>query len=92
MLKEKNKGFHDDLLDKLVSSVKDQKDFWETVHKMSSKRKAIYNNISVDSWFQHFRVLFEKMVILMMRSLLKIAKVFSIDQFLRKKFCVHYDS
>ena len=27
---------------------------------ISFKRKSIYDNISVDSWFQHFRALFEK--------------------------------
>ena len=39
--------------------MKCQKDFWETVHKISFKRKSVYN-ISVDSWFQHFRALLEK--------------------------------
>ena len=27
---------------------------------ISFKRKSVYNNISVDSWFQHFRALLEK--------------------------------
>ena len=40
--------------------MKCQKDFWETVHKISFKRKSVYNNISVDSCFQHFRALLEK--------------------------------
>ena len=43
--------------------MKCQKDFWETVHKISFKRKSVYNNISVDSWFQHFRALLEKDVV-----------------------------
>ena len=32
----------------------------ETVHKISFKRNSVCNNISVDSWFQHFRALLEK--------------------------------
>ncbi len=62
LLKKKKKDFYDVLLDKLISSVKNQKDFWEFVHKISPKRKSVYNNISLDSWFQHFRALLEKEV------------------------------
>ena len=62
LLKKKKKYFYDVLLDKLISSVKNQKDFWESVHKISPKRKSVYNNISLDSWFQHFRALHEKEV------------------------------
>ena len=29
---------------------------------ISPKRKSIYNNIPLDSWFQHFRALLEKEV------------------------------
>ena len=43
--------------------MKGQKDFGETVHMISFKRKSVYNYISVDSWFQHFRALFEKDVV-----------------------------
>ena len=60
--KKKETGFYDVLLDKLISSVKNQKDFWESIHKISPKRKSVYNNISLDSWFQHFRALLEKEV------------------------------
>ena len=42
--------------------MKNQKDFWESVHKISPKRKSVYNNISLDSWFQHFIVLLKKEV------------------------------
>lgn len=42
--------------------MKNQKVFSETVLKISSKRTSVYNNISVDSLFQHFRMLFEKYV------------------------------
>ena len=60
--KRKKKDFYDALLDKLISSVKNQKDFWESVHKISPKRKTFYNNISLDSCFKHFRTLLEKEV------------------------------
>ena len=62
MSKKKETDFYDVLLDKLISSVKNQKDFWESIHKISPKRKSVYNNISLDSWFQHFRALLEKEV------------------------------
>ena len=52
--KRKKKYFYEVLLDKLIPSVKNQKDFGESVHKISPKRKSVYNNISLDSWFQHF--------------------------------------
>ena len=32
----------------------------ESVHKISPKRKSLYDNISLNSWFQHFRALLEK--------------------------------
>ena len=48
------------LLNKLISSVKNQKDFWESVHKVSPKRKSY--NISLYSWFKHFRALLQKEV------------------------------
>ena len=62
MLKRKEVDFNAVLLDKLISSVKSQKDFWETVHKISFRRKSVCNNISVNSWFQHFRALLEKAI------------------------------
>ena len=58
----KKKKNCDALLDKLILSVKNQKDFWESVHKISPKRKSVYNNISLDSWFQHFIALLKKEV------------------------------
>ena len=48
------------LLNKLISSVKNQKDFWESVHKVSPERKSY--NISLYSWFKHFRALLQKEV------------------------------
>ena len=62
LAEEKEKDFYDVLLNKLISSVKNQKDFWESVHKISPKRKSFYNNISLDSCFKHFRALLEKEV------------------------------
>ena len=60
ILKRKKVDFNAVLLDNLISSVKRQKDFWETVHNISFKRNSVYYNISVDSWFQHLRTLLEK--------------------------------
>ena len=37
MLKKKKKDFYDVLLAKLISSVKNQKDFWESVHITQKK-------------------------------------------------------
>ena len=62
MLKRKKRFYNSALLDELVTSIKDQKEFWENVHKLSFKRKQVSNNISVDTWFQHFRSLLEKEV------------------------------
>jgi hypothetical protein len=57
--KRKKKQFNKSLVDKLVSSIKCQKDFWDTVHKVSFRRKQPKNNISIDTWFQHFKSLLE---------------------------------
>ena len=40
--------------------MKNQKDFWESVHKIAPKRKSFCNNISLKSWFMHFRALLQK--------------------------------
>ena len=45
-----------------IDFISEKSDFGESVHKISPKRKSIYNNISLDSWFQHFRALLEKEV------------------------------
>ena len=51
----------DALLDKLILSVKNQKDFWESVLKIAPKRNSFCNNnISLKSWFMHFRALLQK--------------------------------
>ena len=44
----------------LLISVKNQRDFWDAVHKVSFKRKLVTNNIAVDDWFEHFRTLLEE--------------------------------
>ena len=48
------------LLDKLISSVKNQRDFWESILKIAPKRNSFCNNISLKSWFMHFRALLQK--------------------------------
>ena len=47
-------------MDKLISSVKNQKGFWESALKIAPKRNSFCNNISLKSWFMHFRVLLQK--------------------------------
>jgi hypothetical protein len=62
LLKRKEKQFNDTLINQLISSVNNQKDFWNTVHRISFKRKQPANNIGVDMWFQHFKELLERNV------------------------------
>jgi hypothetical protein len=60
LLKKKKKQYNDTLLNMLLDSVKNQRDFWDAVHKISFKRKNVRNNIHVDDWYKHFRALLEK--------------------------------
>ena len=59
LLKRKKKEYNDAMLDKLKTSVTDQREFWSTVNKISFKRKQQRNNITIDRWFQHFKSLLE---------------------------------
>jgi acyl transferase domain-containing protein len=58
--KKKKKLFNKALIAELVTSIKDQKEFWNTVHRMSMKRKQPTNDISADTWFRHFKTLLTK--------------------------------
>lgn len=60
--KRKRKHFNKQLIDKLVLSINNQKEFWDVVHRTSFKRKQVRNNISVDVWFNHFQALLQKTV------------------------------
>ena len=55
LIKRKKKEYNDSLINKLLNSVKSQKDFWDTVKKVSRKKSQPSNDISVDDWFNHFK-------------------------------------
>ena len=59
LLERKKKEFNRTMLNKLVSSIKNQKDFWNTVHKASFRKRKQKGNISLDMWYQHFKSLLE---------------------------------
>lgn len=56
----KKKEHNKRMIGNLVDSVKDQKEFWAYVHKIIPKRKHVRNQITVEEWFGHFRMLLEK--------------------------------
>ena len=60
LLMRKRKQFYDDLLNDLLSSVHSQKIFWDTINRVSNKRRQPTNNISSDTWFKHFKDLLTK--------------------------------
>ena len=84
MFKKKKEDFSSALLEELISYVKSQNEIWETVHK----RKSVYKNIAVDSWFNIVGHYSKSISLLIMRLLLNIVTVFSIVRCLRKKFCL----
>ena len=60
LLKRKQKKVQNELLNELLSSIKSQKTFWNTIHKISSNKRQPVNNISSDDWFVHFKELLTK--------------------------------
>ena len=60
LLKRKRTLFSEALLHELVTSINNQKEFWNSVRKISPKRKQPVHNISVDRWFEHFKALLGK--------------------------------
>ena len=60
VLKRKRKQFNESLLNELLSSVKSQKQFWDTVRRVSNKRGQPANSISSETWFKHFKDLLTK--------------------------------
>jgi hypothetical protein len=60
LLKRKEKDFNDALLYKLTTSIQNQKEFWNCIHKVSFKRKQPKNDIDIDTWFRHFKSLLDK--------------------------------
>ena len=60
ILRNKRKDFNQNLADRLVQSVSDQKMFWQTVHAVPGTRTQTYNSISTEDWFSHFKNVLEK--------------------------------
>ena len=60
LLRRKKKTYNDALLNNLVRSVNDQYTFWESVHKIPFKKGSVRNNVSIESWFEYFKNLLEK--------------------------------
>ena len=58
-LRTKKKMFNDNVIHKLVNSVNDQKEFWETVRNIMPKRNKTNNQITAEDWFSHFKKLLE---------------------------------
>ena len=59
LIKRKKKEYNELLVNKLIKSVKNQKEFWDTVRKVSKKKTQPSNDISVDEWHRHFQSLLD---------------------------------
>ena len=60
LLRDKRKAYNQNLADKLVQCVSDQKLFWQTMHAVPGSRSQQSNNISVEDWFIHFKDVLQK--------------------------------
>ena len=54
--------FHASLFEKLIKTTNDGHSFWQTVGKLACKKKQPSNNITLESWYTHFKQLLEKNV------------------------------
>ena len=59
LARKKNKQYNSAILDNLIASVDNQKEFWNTVNRVSFKKKQQKSDINLHTWFQHFRSLLE---------------------------------
>ena len=59
LINRKRKQHNNTLLNNLVRSVGNQKEFWNSIRKVSFKRTQPQNNIRIDMWFEHFKSLLE---------------------------------
>ena len=55
LIRRKKKMHDKAVLNELVASVKSQKQFWQSLQKISRKRSQPVNNITMDEWFNHFK-------------------------------------
>ena len=60
MLYKKKKQFNGAVLNELIESVNDQNMFWDTMHRVQSKKTQPSNNITSDDWFNYFISVLEK--------------------------------
>ena len=62
LLKNKKKRFNRLLLNEIIASIRNQKQFWTNVNKISLKKNQPANNIDIGTWSEHFRMLLQKEV------------------------------
>jgi hypothetical protein len=62
LLHRKKKTYNDGLLNKILASVNDPKQFWQEISKMNRKPVQARNNITVDDWHKHFKSVLDKEV------------------------------
>ena len=60
LLYKKKKQFNGAILNELIESLNGQKTFWDTMHRVQSRKTQPSNNITSDDWFNHFKSVHEK--------------------------------
>ena len=60
LLHRKRRMFNENICNKLVDSINDQKTFWDVVNNTLPKRKFNRNDISIEQWYNHFKHLLEQ--------------------------------
>ena len=60
LIYRKKKDFNNLMINKLIESINCQESFWKQIHEMMPRKKMISNNIQMENWFQHFKLLLEK--------------------------------
>ena len=60
LIKRKKNEFNNLMIQKLLSSINDQKEFWTNMRTIAPKRQHCRNEIRQESWFTHFKELLEQ--------------------------------
>jgi hypothetical protein len=60
LLSRKKQAYNKNIIDELVQAVDNQKEFWDKMHNVVSRRKHVKNNIDIHQWFEHFSKLLDK--------------------------------
>ena len=60
LLHRKKKEFNRSVIDRLTLAIDKQKEFWDTMHNICPKKKSVKNQISIEDWYNHFKLLLEK--------------------------------